>query len=94
MIPRNDCPDIIGTLPSAASLCPRFKRIPVCLSAETQPRVAIDKMANADENAGWYAWITQGSIIPPEYSYILRLVSAFFVRRCSVFVLEPIYTFR
>lgn len=46
-------------------------------------------MANADENAGWYAWITQGSIIPPEYAYILRLISAFFVRRCSVLVLEP-----
>ncbi|KAK0743254.1 hypothetical protein B0T18DRAFT_414832 [Schizothecium vesticola] len=35
-------------------------------------------MANADENAGWYAWITQGSIIPPEYAYVFRLISAFF----------------
>ena len=39
-------------------------------------------MASADEHAGWYAWITQGSLIPPEYAYILRLISAFFVRRC------------
>ncbi|KAK1832439.1 hypothetical protein QBC39DRAFT_70662 [Podospora conica] len=30
------------------------------------------------ENIGWYAWITQGSLVPPEYAYILRLISAFF----------------
>jgi len=35
-------------------------------------------MANADENVGWYTWITEQTTVPPEYAYVLRLISAFF----------------
>ena len=33
----------------------------------------------ATDTAGWYGWLTELSIIPQEYRYIINLISSFFV---------------
>lgn len=33
----------------------------------------------ASEPVGWYVWITELSLIPQEYQYIIRVISSFFV---------------
>lgn len=38
-------------------------------------------MADVNDPASWYIWFTELSIVPPEYRYILRIISWFFVSR-------------
>jgi hypothetical protein len=33
----------------------------------------------ASEPVGWYVWITELSLIPQEYQYIIRVISSFFI---------------
>ncbi|KAK4043154.1 hypothetical protein C8A01DRAFT_32796 [Parachaetomium inaequale] len=33
----------------------------------------------ATETASWYVWLTELSIIPQEYRYIINLISSFFI---------------
>jgi hypothetical protein len=33
----------------------------------------------ATETASWYLWLTELSIIPQEYRYIINVISSFFV---------------
>ena len=34
----------------------------------------------ASEVVGWYSWLTELSLLPQEYQYIIRVISGFFVR--------------
>lgn len=36
-------------------------------------------MTDVNDPAGWYIWFTELSIVPPEYRYVLRIISWFFV---------------
>ncbi|KAK3384475.1 hypothetical protein B0T24DRAFT_674227 [Lasiosphaeria ovina] len=36
-------------------------------------------MADFKDDIGWYVWFTELSIVPPEYRYILRIISGFFI---------------
>ncbi|KAK3303465.1 uncharacterized protein B0T15DRAFT_275941 [Chaetomium strumarium] len=37
-------------------------------------------MANyASDIANWYGWITELSVIPSEYRYVIRMISSFFI---------------
>ncbi len=33
----------------------------------------------ASEAVGWYGWLSELSILPQEYQYIIRVISSFFV---------------
>lgn len=33
----------------------------------------------ASDTVGWYVWLSELSILPQEYQYIMRVISSFFV---------------
>ncbi|KAG7286106.1 hypothetical protein NEMBOFW57_008409 [Staphylotrichum longicolle] len=33
----------------------------------------------ASETVGWYVWLSELSILPQEYQYIMRVISSFFI---------------